>query len=124
MNLKRLLLVHAIITFAAGIVLIVSPKIIPKTVGIEISTSQNLLSYLLGTAEIALAYLSFCARKISDIKGLRLISTTFIIFHALTAVVELIAFNQGLNVKILANVLLRILIVFLFFVYGIKNQNS
>jgi hypothetical protein len=122
MNLKRLFLIHAIVTFAAGVVLIVSPGIIPKTVGIEISPNQNLLSFLLGAAELALAYLSFYAGKIEDVKSVRLISLTFIIFHTFTAIVELLAFNQGLSAKILANVFLRILIVLLFFVYGIKKS--
>jgi hypothetical protein len=121
MNLKRLFIIHAIITFAAGIVLIVSPAAIPHTVDIGIQPDQNLLCYLLGAAELALAYLSFQARSIEDPKIRRLISMTFIVFHGSTAAVELLAFSEGTDSKILVNVFLRVIIMFLFFFYGIRK---
>ncbi len=53
MNLRKLLIIHALITFAAGIVLIFSPQLIPGTVGIQIYPKANLLCYLLGTSEVS-----------------------------------------------------------------------
>ncbi len=59
MNLKILLLIHAIITLAAGIVLVVAPTIIPQTVNIKIAPDEYLLCYFLAAAEFGIAYLSF-----------------------------------------------------------------
>jgi phosphate starvation-inducible membrane PsiE len=127
-SLKRLFLMHAIITLAAGIVLIVSPAFIPATVDMVISPQQSLLCYFLGAAEIALAYLSFMGSRISDVKSLRMICMTFIIFHGLTALVELLSYTEGINKNILANVLARLMIVGLFMWLGIHklkpHQNS
>jgi multisubunit Na+/H+ antiporter MnhC subunit len=55
MNLVKLLLIHAIVTFAAGVVLLVAPDLIPRTVGIRITSSVYLVCYLLGTSELGLA---------------------------------------------------------------------
>jgi hypothetical protein len=122
MNLSRLLIIHAIITLAAGIVLIAAPELIPQTVNIRITKEQYLVCYLLGGAEIALAFLSFFARELTDLKSLRLISVTFIVFHAATAMVELLAFMSGTSEKVLVNVLLRQIFIVLFWYYGIKKQ--
>jgi hypothetical protein len=44
MNINKLLTFHAIITLAAGLVLIVYPPLIPATVNIELHQNQFLLS--------------------------------------------------------------------------------
>jgi len=118
MNINKLLIIHAIITLAAGIVLIAAPTLIPATVNIKIAPNEYLLCYFLGAAEIAMAYLSFFSSKIKEPGTLRLISSTFIIFHLVTGMVELYAFLQGVSPKILLNIILRILIVVLFIYYG------
>lgn len=121
MKLRNLLAIHAFITLAAGIKLIVEPERIPKIVGISVDQSAYLLCYLLGAAELALAFLSFHSSKLTDGKSLRLICSTFILFHAATAAVEILAFAQGTSAKIWANIALRVLIVFLFWYYGIRK---
>jgi hypothetical protein len=55
--LKGLLIIHGLITFAASIVLVIAPTVIPKTVNIDISGNEYLLSYFLGAAELAIAFL-------------------------------------------------------------------
>ena len=64
---------HAIVTLAAGIILIVSPTFIPATVKISIEPSEYLLCYILAAAELSVAYLSFYSRKIKDKYSLRII---------------------------------------------------
>ncbi|MBA3662907.1 MAG: hypothetical protein H0W61_01675 [Bacteroidetes bacterium] len=126
MNLKLLLFIHALVTFAAGIVLVITPSFIPSSVNIHINSAEYLLCYFLAAAEFAMAYLSFRSRKISDTAALRVISISFIVFHASTLILELFALSQGLSVKIISNVIVRIFIVILFYFYGVApfKQNS
>ncbi len=118
MNLSKLFIIHAIITFTAGIVLIVAPVVIPATVEISINDNQYLLCYLLAASELALAFLSFESRKIKDLRSLRLISLSFIIFHLSTALLEIYVLAQGGSVKLIGNIILRVIVSSLFFYYG------
>lgn len=123
MNLRILFTIHAIITLAAGIVLIVAPELIPKTVDITITSGEYLLSYFLGAAELAIGFLSFYSRKINDKYALRIIVITFMIFHAATGLLEIYGLFQNVSLKIIGNIILRFAIVFLFYYYGIhKNK--
>lgn len=124
MNLKRLLLIHAIITFAAGILLVTSPATIPQTVNIQLSSNQYLLCYFLGAAEFAIAYLSFFSRSIKDNHALRIIVITFIVFHAATGILELVGLYRGIQPGIIANIILRVIIVVLFYYYGISKETN
>lgn len=108
------LLIHALVTLAVGIVLIVSPVTIPSSVGISVAPDQNLLCYLLGAAELAIGYLSLAARNITDAKSLRVIVMTFVIFHIATACVELLAITQGASPMLWGNVAVRVVVAVLF----------
>ena len=119
MNLTKLLIIHAIATLAAGIALIVTPDLIPSAVDIHIDPSAYLVCYLLGTSELAIAFLSYYSKELKDTKALRLVSLTFIVFHASTAIVEVYAFTQGLSAAIWGNVALRVLVAILFTYYGL-----
>jgi hypothetical protein len=123
--IKILLIIHAIVTLAAGIVLIAVPALIPKTVNIDLAGDQYLLSYFLAAAELGIAYLSFQSRKINDKYALRVIIMSFIIFHAATGLLELYGLFQDVSPKIIGNILLRVVIVILFYYYGIyKNKTK
>ncbi|SHJ76596.1 hypothetical protein SAMN02745146_0114 [Hymenobacter daecheongensis DSM 21074] len=122
MNLSRLLLLHALVTLGAGVVLILSPARIPATVGIALPPDARLLAYLLGAAELALGALSYLARRIQDAGALRVVVRTFIGFHLATAAVEVLAFSQGLTARIWGNVALRLLISLLFYFYGLRRS--
>lgn len=123
-SLKVLLLIHGLITLAASIVLIVAPTAIPKTVNIDISSNEYLLCYFLGAAELSIAFLSFFGRKIEDKKALRLICSTFIVFHLATGALEAYALIQGMSSKIVFNILLRVIITGLFWYYGLHKTKS
>jgi hypothetical protein len=118
-----LLAIHAFITLAAGIVLIALPAYIPESVGISLHPGAYLLSYFLGAAEIALAFLSYYGRNLTDAKSLRLICLTLIVFHATTAAVEVYAFTQGTSAKIWINIAVRLTVVFLFWYYGLRKRH-
>lgn len=124
MNLYKLLAFHAVVTMAAGMVLIIAPSVIPGTVNIELQHSQFLLCYFLAAAEFALAYLSFYSRKITDVTVMRHITITMIIFHAATLLLELFALGNGLSPKIIANVVARVIIIGLFYYYGIMELSK
>jgi len=119
MNLSRLLTMHAIITFAAGSVLIFAPGFIPQTIALRIEPDAFFLSYLLGAGEIAIAFLSFTARNFKDLQALRAVSWTLIVFHALSGAVELLALARGVSSAIVINIVFRILAVALFGYYGV-----
>jgi hypothetical protein len=121
MTFSLLLLLHAIITFAAGVALIVAPDLIPGAVGIQLQPSQYLVAYLLGAAEFGIAFLSFYARKLTDAHALRLVSATFIVFHSSTALVELFAFLQGASAALWGNITVRVLVVILLWYYGLRK---
>lgn len=120
MNLYRLFTFHAIITLAAALLLVFAPAAIPATVEITVKQDQFLLCYFLAAAELAIAYLSFYGRKLTDPAMIRLITVTFIIFHAATLVLELYALSEGVSLKIIVNIIARLIIIALFYYYGLK----
>ncbi len=123
-SLSRLLLVHAVITFAAGVVLIVAPELIPSAVGIGLRPDAYLIAYFLGAAELAIAYLSFFGRTLHEPKALRLITWTLIVFHGSTAALEVVAFTQGVSAVVLSNVAVRALIVAALWYWGLRETSS
>lgn len=119
------LVIHAAITFAAGIVLILMPGAIPSTVDIDLPQKANLLAYFLGAAEIAIAFLSFGARKIKDVAALSLIIWTFIVFHLATALVELYDMVlNGYSFVLLINVFVRVGVIVLFLYLGQAREEA
>ena len=125
MNLKRLLFIQAIVTFATFLVLVIAPAAIPASFGIGIKPEAYFLCYSIGAAELSLAYLSIAARKFRDMNALRFVCIFFIVFHAATGLLGLYAILQGAPIKIMGNVALRIIMASLFVYYGVyKNRNG
>ena len=124
MILRVLFIAHAVVTFAAGILLIVAPATIPATVGIELIPRAYLLSYLLGACEVGVAVISALASRLTDRRAIRAISLGFIVMHLATAVVEVLAFAQGVGAFILANVAVRLVVAALFAYFGVYGQRT
>ncbi|HLZ81932.1 MAG TPA: hypothetical protein VKQ54_00090 [Caulobacteraceae bacterium] len=114
--MRTLLVVHGLITAAAGLVLAVDPGLIPSAVGIRLALGAYLVVYLLAGAEFGFAVLSFGGARLADAQALRLIAWTCIAFHGASGVLETYAYLQGASPAILANVVARAVIVGLFFV--------
>ena len=124
MILKIIFVVHALITLAAGMVLIIVPELIPSTVNIRLDPKAYLLSYFLGAAEIALAFLSFFATRLKSDEAIRLIASCFALFHFLTGATEIYALIRGADSGLWANVALRAVVTLLFLYFGIyKTKN-
>ncbi|MGP3918720.1 hypothetical protein [Nonomuraea sp. 10N515B] len=122
MNLRILLTLHGLVTLAAGVVLIIAPGLVPSAVGVRITPDAYLVCYLLGAAELAVAFLSFAARTLRQPEGTRLVVWTMIVFHGGTAVVETYAFTRGVHAGIWANVALRLAVIALFTHYGLRQK--
>jgi hypothetical protein len=117
-SLSRLFLFHAAITFAAAVVLVLSPALIPGTVGVQLDRSGYLLSYLLAGAELGFALLSFRAASLTDPDALRAIVSACVTFHAATAALEVFAVMRGASHLLWANAAARGVIVGLFLYFG------
>jgi hypothetical protein len=88
--LRIVLIVHALVTLAAAVVLAVLPAAIPATVGIELEPEAYLLSYFLAAAELAIAMLSLGATRLTDPAAVGLIVAVIVAFHLSTAVLEVV----------------------------------
>ena len=101
--------------------LIVAPAAIPAAVGIELPREANLVAYLLGAMDLAVAVLSMAAIAITDRAAVRLIAMVFVVMHAVTAAVELIALAEGASPLVWANVALRVVVAALFGVVAFRR---
>lgn len=125
-GLALFLLFHAVATTAAGIVLVVAPAAIPRTVGVELDPRAHVVAYLLAGCEFALGALSFFARRIEDRAALRAIVLSFIVLHASTAVLEVVALSEGVGGALLANCVFRVVVtaVLGYFLRGLRAPAS
>ncbi|CAN5296815.1 hypothetical protein BH09MYX1_BH09MYX1_05800 [soil metagenome] len=123
--LRRLFLVHAIVTFAAGIVLVAWPEAIPRTVGIRIDESAYLMCYLLGAAEMGTAALSLFARSLRDPASLRAVTHSFAVMHFAAAAVEIYAWARAFaGNAIWLNVAFRVVIGAVFVDFGFREGRA
>lgn len=114
-GLRKLLIIHGVITLAAAVVLTLSPGLIPSMAGVRLAPDADLLAYLLAGAEFGIAFLSFGDSRLTDPQGLRLIAGACIVFHATSALLEAHAtWRQMGNHLLVANIAARAVIVALF----------
>lgn len=114
-GLRKLLIIHGVITLAAAVVLTVFPGLIPNMAGVRLAPDADLLAYLLAGAEFGIAFLSFGGSRLADPQGLRLIAGACIVFHATSALLEAYAtWRQMGNHLLVANIAARAVIVALF----------
>ena len=116
--LRTLILINAIATLAAGVVLLVFPGAIPSVVGITLAPDQAFVAWLLGAAEIGIAALCIGSVHSPSHDVLRLATTTLLVFHAASAVADGMALVQGWSLPIALNLVLRVVMVVLLVVFG------
>ena len=116
--LYLLLVIHGCITLAAGAVLVAAPGAIPSFVDVELAPGGFVVCYFLAGAEFSIAFLSFYAARCREAESLRLAVLTIVVFHAATAMLELYALKQGIDVRLWSNVALRVIVIALFSYYG------
>jgi hypothetical protein len=122
MILRILLAVHAVVTAAAGVVLIAAPDAIPGAIGLSLAPGSYVLCYFLAAAELAIAFLSAYAAWCRQAESIRLAVLTIILFHAATAVLEIVALARGIGPGLWSNVALRVVAVVLFGYFGVIRQ--
>jgi hypothetical protein len=84
-----------------------------------LSFCLNYFTTIENGAELSIAYLSFAARKIKDPAALKIIVISFIVFHAATGILEIYTWYLGAGMRIFGNILLRIVVLVLFYYHGI-----
>jgi hypothetical protein len=65
------LIAHALITAAAGVVLVFWPAAIPATIDVQLRPDEYILCYLLAAAEFAIATISWLGARLTDSAGIR-----------------------------------------------------
>jgi hypothetical protein len=114
-GLRKLLIIHGVITLAAAIVLTVFPELIPRMAGVRLEANGYLLAYLLAGAEFGIAFLSFGGSRLSEPRGLRLVAGACMVFHAASALLETYAaIRQTGNSLLVVNIAARLIIIALF----------
>ena len=113
-GLRRLLIAHGVITFVAGVVLIVAPNLIPGVAGITLEPHAYLLAYLLAGAELGFSALSLRGAQLTDAAALSVIVLACVVFHGSSALVEAYAITRGVRTVVWLNVAARVLVIGLF----------
>lgn len=112
--LRRLFVAHAVLTGAAGIVLLLAPGAIPNAVGIALPSPAYLLAYLLAGAELGFATLSLLVARSGSPAALRTAALACAVFHAASALGELRALAAGADARVWLNVLVRVAVTLAF----------
>ena len=106
-----LLLGHAAITAAAGVVLVVAPQAIPAAVGIRLPPGADLLCYLLAAAEFGFAALSYWGARSPDPRAMRGAVLACAVLHGASAALELLALARGADDRLWYNVVARVVVL-------------
>jgi hypothetical protein len=120
--LRTVILINAIATIAAGVVLFVVPGAIPSVVGITLAPDQAFVAWLLGAAEFAVAALCIGSVHSPSHDVLRLATTTLLVFHTASAVADGLALAQAWSISIALNLVLRVLMVILLIAFRVHGH--
>jgi hypothetical protein len=111
---SRLLLAHAVVTAAAGVVLVLAPAAIPASVGIRVTGDAFLLCYFLAAAEFGFSWLSVWGARSGDATVVRGVMLTCVVFHVASALLEVLVLGQGASPKLWINVAARVVVILAF----------
>jgi hypothetical protein len=118
--LRVVILINAVATLAAGVVLFVVPAAIPATVGIDLAPDQRFIAWLLGAAEIAIAALCIGSVHSPHQPVLRLAAMTLMVFHAASGVADVMALTHQASAVVAANLVLRVIMIALLATFGLR----
>lgn len=122
--LRTVILINAVATLAAGVVLFVFPGAIPSVVGIALAPDQAFVAWLLGAAEIGIAALCIGAVHSPSHDVLRLTTNTLLVFHAASAVADGMALANAYALPIALNLALRVVMVVLLAAFGLRRATA
>jgi hypothetical protein len=109
--LRWLLVVNAVASVAAAVVLAITPGAIPAAVGVTLEHSQHLMAYLLAAAELSISAL--CVIALHSNLGVTVgqVACVLIVFQVGSAFAGAAALAEGASPLIGWNVAARIVIV-------------
>ena len=107
-TLRGLFVAHAVLTGAAGFVLLLAPAAIPHAVGIVLTPPAYLIAYLLAGAELGFAALSLLVARSDSPAALRTAALACAVFHATSALGEGRALAAGADGRVWLNVVVRV----------------
>jgi hypothetical protein len=113
-GLRWLLIVHGVLTFAAGVALIVAPSLIPSVGGISLEPGAYLVAYLLASAEFGFSALSLRGARLTDAIALNAVVLACVVFRGSSGIVEAYAIMRGVHAVVWFNVAARAIVVVLF----------
>ena len=122
--LRTVILINAIATSAASVVLFVFPGAIPSVVSITLAPDQAFVAWLLGAAEIGIAALCIGSVHSPSHDVLRLATTTLLVFHAASAVADGMPLMQGWSLPIALNLVLRVVMVVLLAIFRSRRVSD
>lgn len=108
--LRVALLINAIATCAAAIVLVVMPGAIPGAVGIPVYKTQFFIAYLLAAGEMGFCVLASLALWASR-DGVRIAVYSLVVMHVAAGAAGVMAVAEGESSSILLNVVARVIVV-------------
>jgi hypothetical protein len=119
---RVLLLINALATGAAALVLAIAPSAIPATIGLVLRPEQFVLSYFLAGSEAAICLMCLQGFRLRS-RSLRIVLFQALIgLHAVTAVLSLIGIAQGTSPTLIWNIGLRIGMVSLLIVALLRSM--
>ena len=121
--LRLLIAFNAAAMAAAAVVLFLNPQLIAGVSGIELGPQPHLVWYLLAASEVGLA--AMCLLSLSSgIEVLGLVALSLIAFHAASAVAGVMSLLQAMNLVVLANVVVRMVMVGLLGWLGFRKPGN
>jgi hypothetical protein len=119
---RVLLLINALATGAAAVVLAIAPSAIPATIGLVLRPEEFVLSYFLAGSEAAICLMCLQGFRVRS-RSLRIVLYQGLIgFHAVTAALSLVGIAQGTSPTLIWNVGLRIGLVCLLIVALLRSK--
>lgn len=109
--LRSLLVVNAVASFAAAVVLATMPGAIPATVGITLEHSQHLIAYLLASGELSISALCVIALRSKLAVTFGQAACVLIVFHGGSALAGAAAMAEEASPLIGWNVAVRVAMV-------------
>ena len=110
---RVLLLINAVGTGAATVVLSLWPAAIPAVIGVDLRPEQFIVCYFLAGSEAAICFMCVITLR-SQLRDLRIMAfQVLIVLHAATAALSIVGMVHGTNIVVLWNVGLRVGLVLL-----------
>jgi len=117
-ELKILFYANGIFNGIGAVILFFGTGILNDLTGI--SSEANFVWNLLGACSLSFAFLSFFVTKFKEEIAIWSVTTVFMIFHLISAIVSVIVVVTGTNQAVLMNTVMHLILLVFFLVFGIR----